>query len=119
MLAHDSYLLDLAVPVGRSASAPCASAAGYDAAIVELDVGTDCVVAFHLNDAKRGLGSRVDRHEHVGHRVLGKPAFRIGLSAIEPGGGKEKGCPILAGSVNFPRLWRLQPHTLLISPSSC
>jgi len=36
VLAHDSYLLNLAVPVGRSASAPCASAAGYDAAMAEL-----------------------------------------------------------------------------------
>jgi deoxyribonuclease-4 len=34
------------------------------------------VVAFHLNDSKKPLGSRVDRHEHIGKGLLGLPAFR-------------------------------------------
>jgi deoxyribonuclease-4 len=52
--------------------------AGYEATMAELAsaVGTRRVVAFHLNDAKRGLGSRVDRHEHIGRGALGKAAFR-------------------------------------------
>jgi deoxyribonuclease-4 len=52
--------------------------AGYGAAMAELEaaVGTSRVVAFHLNDAKRGLGSRVDRHEHIGEGALGSAAFR-------------------------------------------
>lgn len=32
--------------------------------------------ALHLNDSKRELGSRVDRHEHIGHGHLGAEAFR-------------------------------------------
>jgi deoxyribonuclease IV len=41
----------------------------------------DCVplekiLAFHLNDSKKPLGSRVDRHEHIGKGKIGKPAFR-------------------------------------------
>jgi deoxyribonuclease-4 len=54
------------------------SAARYEAAMDELDreVGVGRVVAFHLNDAKKGLGCRVDRHEHIGKGALGLAAFR-------------------------------------------
>ena len=31
---------------------------------------------FHLNDSKRPLGSRVDRHEHIGDGCLGLEPFR-------------------------------------------
>jgi deoxyribonuclease-4 len=51
---------------------------GYESAIAALDaaVGVTQVVAFHLNDAKCGLGGRLDRHEHIGKGGLGLPAFR-------------------------------------------
>jgi deoxyribonuclease IV len=39
-------------------------------------VGIDRIRAFHLNDSKRELGSRVDRHEHIGKGHLGREAFR-------------------------------------------
>jgi len=39
-------------------------------------VGIDQIVAFHLNDSKTELGSRVDRHEHIGKGRIGKAAFR-------------------------------------------
>ena len=54
------------------------SAAGYTAALAELDanLGIDRIVAFHLNDAKCTLGGRVDRHEHIGRGGLGVGAFR-------------------------------------------
>jgi deoxyribonuclease-4 len=50
----------------------------YLATIRALDeaVGLDKVRAFHLNDSKRELGSRVDRHEHIGHGHLGLEPFR-------------------------------------------
>jgi len=31
---------------------------------------------FHLNDSKRPLGSRVDRHQHIGQGCIGVEAFR-------------------------------------------
>lgn len=34
------------------------------------------IKAFHLNDAKKELGCRVDRHESIGQGFLGKEAFR-------------------------------------------
>ena len=62
-------------------------AAGYDIAtedgcgrvIEELDrtVGLKNVQAFHLNDSKKPLGSRVDRHEHIGQGALGLAPFRF------------------------------------------
>jgi deoxyribonuclease-4 len=51
---------------------------GYQATMKALDraVGLGCVLAFHLNDSKGGLGSRIDRHENVGEGQLGLDAFR-------------------------------------------
>lgn len=61
-------------------------AAGYDiatpegyeetAAAVVRTVGLDAVRAFHLNDAKKGLGSRLDRHASIGEGTLGIEPFR-------------------------------------------
>jgi deoxyribonuclease-4 len=31
----------------------------------------------HLNDSKKGLGSRVDRHTHIGEGELGIEPFRL------------------------------------------
>ena len=39
-------------------------------------LGLDRLKAIHLNDSKRELGSRVDRHEHIGQGQLGPEAFR-------------------------------------------
>lgn len=51
---------------------------GWDAALKEVDrlVGLKQVVAFHLNDSKTDLGSRVDRHEHIGKGKIGLDGFR-------------------------------------------
>src|SRR5690606_19588601 len=35
-----------------------------------------CVAALHLNVSKKPLGSRVDRHEHIGHGEIGLQGFR-------------------------------------------
>jgi deoxyribonuclease-4 len=51
---------------------------GWNVAIgeVELLLGLDQVLAFHLNDSKTDLGSRVDRHAHIGQGRIGREAFR-------------------------------------------
>jgi len=51
---------------------------GYEATMGELDrvIGLKRVRAFHLNDSKGGLGSHLDRHEHIGQGQLGLDAFR-------------------------------------------
>ena len=43
---------------------------------VDKTVGVKKIEAFHLNDSKRELGSRVDRHEHIGQGHLGIEPFR-------------------------------------------
>ena len=44
--------------------------------LFDEQVGLEFVRAFHLNDSKKGLGSRVDRHEHIGEGELGLEPFR-------------------------------------------
>lgn len=55
---------------------------GYDRAMEEIEefVGIENVGAFHLNDSKKPLGSRVDRHEHIGEGEIGLDAFRMLLN---------------------------------------
>lgn len=51
---------------------------GYDAMIGELDrtVGLERVRCIHMNDSKNPLGSRLDRHEHIGKGCIGSAGFR-------------------------------------------
>jgi deoxyribonuclease-4 len=51
---------------------------GYERTFRDLDrtVGLSRVEAFHLNDSKKPLGCRVDRHEHIGEGALGLPPFK-------------------------------------------
>ena len=55
-----------------------ATAEGYETTLAELDrhVGVAKVKAVHLNDAKKGLGSRLDRHAPIGEGTLGLETFR-------------------------------------------
>jgi deoxyribonuclease IV len=55
---------------------------GYERMVEEIEthVGLENVGALHLNDSKKGLGSRVDRHEHIGEGELGLEAFRLVLN---------------------------------------
>jgi len=39
-------------------------------------VGLERIKAFHLNDSRRELGSRVDRHAHIGHGQMGLRPFQ-------------------------------------------
>lgn len=41
----------------------------------EREIGLDHLHFFHLNDSKKDLGSRVDRHEHIGQGCIGLNAF--------------------------------------------
>jgi deoxyribonuclease-4 len=51
---------------------------GWNETIKRFDdiVGLNRLVAIHLNDSKRELGSRVDRHEHIGKGGIGLAGFR-------------------------------------------
>jgi deoxyribonuclease-4 len=51
---------------------------GYERTFTEFDemIGIEVLAAFHLNDSKKELNSRVDRHEHIGKGHIGVEAFR-------------------------------------------
>lgn len=51
---------------------------GYEKVMDQFDhlVGLDRVKCFHLNDCKKPLGCRVDRHEEIGRGTLGLGVFR-------------------------------------------
>lgn len=51
---------------------------GYENVIADFDraIGLKSLLAFHVNDSKSGLNSRVDRHENIGKGKIGKTAFR-------------------------------------------
>jgi len=62
-------------------------AAGYDVRTPEqlemtlgqldLMIGMDRLKVVHLNDSKGKLGSRIDRHEHIGLGCIGNKGFRV------------------------------------------
>jgi deoxyribonuclease-4 len=65
-----------------AAGYPIGSTKDFKATFKTLDdlVGLDRIRAFHVNDSKKPLGSRVDRHEHIGEGCLGIEPFRMLLS---------------------------------------
>jgi len=51
---------------------------GYDQTtkLIGETVGFDAVRVWHCNDAKAALGSKLDRHEHIGEGAIGAETFR-------------------------------------------
>ena len=75
-----------AVPVAFCIDTAHCFEAGYDVstavglkrttALIEGSIGLDSVKVIHANDSKTPLGSRADRHEHIGEGRIGTDAFR-------------------------------------------
>ena len=62
-----------------AAGYPLAPQTDYKATMAEFDrtVGLDKLKMFHINDSLKPLGSRVDRHAHIGRGQLGLEPFRL------------------------------------------
>lgn len=43
--------------------------------LIESTVGFEAVKVWHCNDAKAAMGSKLDRHEHIGEGTIGAAAF--------------------------------------------
>ncbi|MDE6509213.1 MAG: deoxyribonuclease IV, partial [Muribaculaceae bacterium] len=56
-----------------------ATSEGYEATWAEFDrvIGLEYLSAMHINDSKKGLGSRVDRHAPMGDGTLGMHFFEM------------------------------------------
>lgn len=54
----------------------------YDQTLSHFDtiLGLDKLFAIHINDSKKELGSRVDRHTHIGKGCIGTDAFKLILN---------------------------------------
>ncbi len=52
---------------------------GYEKTFHEFDevIGLDRLVTFHVNDSKKELGARIDRHEHIGKGTIGIKGFSL------------------------------------------
>ena len=50
----------------------------YEGTFADLErhIGCGRIHLFHLNDSQKALGSRVDRHEHIGEGLVGLDGFR-------------------------------------------
>jgi deoxyribonuclease IV len=100
------------------------TAGGLETAIRELDrvIGLERVPMLHVNDSKTALGSRVDRHAHIGKG-------KIGLKGL----GRILNHPLLAGRAfiletpidkpgddrrNVARLWRLVGRTVKVASAA-
>lgn len=62
-----------------AAGYPLAPRAALDETLAAFDraIGLERLVLIHANDSKKGLGSRVDRHEGIGRGRIGRAAFRL------------------------------------------
>ncbi len=77
--------------VGACLDTAHAFGAGYDlrgpegvhkiVTLFDASVGLSRLCAMHLNDSKGGLGSRMDRHAHIGEGQLGEETFRAILES--------------------------------------
>jgi deoxyribonuclease IV len=87
------------------------SATGYAEtfAAFERIVGLERLRVFHANDSKRPLGSRVDRHAHIGDGVLGLEPFRRLLHDA-----RFAGLPLLIETEKSERTTR--PHIIAEDP---
>ena len=73
-------------PVGVCLDTCHVHVAGYDLVspdgyvetmlLVKDTVGFDAVRVWHCNDAKAAMGSKLDRHEHIGEGTIGAEVFR-------------------------------------------
>jgi deoxyribonuclease-4 len=51
---------------------------GYEATMEQIaaTIGFDAIKVWHCNDAKAPMGSKLDRHEHIGEGTIGAAAFK-------------------------------------------
>ncbi len=86
VLEHSRYQERLGVCLDTchvfAAGYDISSIAGYEKTLADFDkiIGLERLNFFHLNDSKKDLGSRVDRHEHIGKGKIGLAGFRLLLN---------------------------------------
>lgn len=84
------------------------TADGYKTTMESFDaiIGKEYFRAVHLNDSKKELGSRVDRHESIGLGVMGNELFELLIN--DP---RTNEIPIILETPN-PDLWKIEIEQL-------
>lgn len=110
-LAHIVEKLHKKIPIGVCIDTCHIFAAGYDLrtpeafekTLSEFDkiVGLEHLFAFHVNDSKKPLGSRVDRHAPLGEGEIGMECFKLLMQ--HP---KTKYLPKYLETPDGPPLWK-------------
>lgn len=121
-LAYIISLIDDKSRVGVCIDSCHAFAAGYDLATPEgyetawrkfdETIGLNYLSAMHINDSKKGLDSRVDRHETMGNGMLGMEFFRMLMA--DP---RMDNIPLILETPN-PDLWKQEIETLYSLPGA-
>lgn len=79
--AKDSQRLGVCIDTCHTFAAgyPLAPEPEYEKTLKTIKrlIGLSRIKVFHMNDSKKPLGSRVDRHEHIGKGQLGLEPFRL------------------------------------------
>lgn len=99
------------IPIGVCIDTCHIFAAGYDIrtphawetvlATFDAQVGLEYLMAFHLNDSAKPLGSRVDRHRCLGKGEIGWEAFQFLVT--DP---RTRGLPMYLETPEGPLLWK-------------
>lgn len=81
---------------------------GYEKTWTDFDaiIGLKYLSAMHINDTKRELGSRIDRHESIGKGKLGLEAFRLIMN--DP---RLNGIPLILETPD-PEIWKQEIELL-------
>lgn len=84
--------------------------AGFEETFSQFDeiVGFDKLMGMHLNDSKKELGSKVDRHESLGDGLIGWTPFKLIMKDS-----RFDGIPLILETPNKER-WAVEIHQLKI-----
>ncbi len=75
-------------------------------------IGLDYLCAMHINDSKKGLGSRVDRHETMGNGTIGLQFFEMLMA--DP---RMNDIPLILETPD-PTLWKVEIEQLYAMPGA-
>ncbi len=77
-LVEDKNRLSVCIDTAHIFAAGYDIVNNYEQVINDFDniIGLDYLMCFHINDSKKPLGSKVDRHEHIGAGFIGLEGFR-------------------------------------------
>lgn len=97
-----------------SAGYDLATTEGYEQTWREFDdiIGMQYLSAMHINDSKKGLGSRVDRHETMGNGTLGPKFFEMLMADS-----RMDNIPLILETPD-PTLWKAEIAALYAMPGA-